>query len=78
MSAPCRDTALHNASSNGHTESVKALLENGAAANAKNGSGKTAFHVAKDRRAYIAAAEVRCACAIAMRSRAMQLAVQPA
>ncbi len=30
MSAPCRSTALHLASSNGHTESVKALLEKGA------------------------------------------------
>ncbi len=36
MSAPCRSTALHLASSNGHTESVKALLEKGADANAEN------------------------------------------
>ncbi len=34
--APCRDTALHRASSNGHTESVRALLEKGADVNAKN------------------------------------------
>jgi hypothetical protein len=36
MSAPCRDTALHLASRNGHTESVKALLETGATVNAEN------------------------------------------
>ncbi len=60
VSAPYRWTALHDASSNGHTESVKALLEKGAAVNSKDSSGKTAFHVAKDRRAYIAAVEVRC------------------
>ncbi len=36
MSAPCRNTALHLASLNGHTESVKALLEKGAAVNASN------------------------------------------
>jgi hypothetical protein len=30
VSAVCRDTALHLASCNGHTESVKALLEKGA------------------------------------------------
>ncbi len=36
VSAPCRETALHLASSNGHTESVKALLEKGAAVNAAN------------------------------------------
>jgi hypothetical protein len=36
VSAPCRRTALHRASSNGHTESVKALLEKGAAVNAAN------------------------------------------
>ncbi len=42
MSAPCRDTALHLASCNGHTESVKALLEKGAAVNAE-GKDKCAF-----------------------------------
>jgi hypothetical protein len=78
VSAPCRWTALHLASSNGHTESAKALLEKGADVNTKNGSGKTAFQVAKDRRAFINAAEVRCVCAIAVRSRAMQRAVRPA
>jgi hypothetical protein len=36
VSAPCRETALHLASSNGHTESVKALLEKGADVNAEN------------------------------------------
>jgi hypothetical protein len=36
VSAPCRSTALHRASSNGHTESVKALLEKGADVNAEN------------------------------------------
>jgi hypothetical protein len=36
VSAPCRETALHLASSNGHTESVKALLEKGAAVNAED------------------------------------------
>jgi hypothetical protein len=75
VSAPCRNTALHLASKNGHTESVKALLEKGADVHAENGSGKTAFHVAKDRRAYIAAVGVRYLRAIAMRSRAMQQAV---
>ncbi len=65
VSAHCRDTALHLASCNGHTESVKALLEKGADVSAENGSGKTAFLVAKDRRAYIAAVEVRCVRAIA-------------
>ncbi len=39
---------------------MKALLENGADVNAQNGTAKTAFHVAKDRRAYIAAVEVCC------------------
>jgi hypothetical protein len=34
--APCRETALHRASFNGHTESVEALLEKGAAVNAEN------------------------------------------
>ncbi len=58
VSVPCRGTALHSASENGHTESVKALLAKGADVNAKNDRGKTAFHVAKDRRAYIAAVEV--------------------
>ena len=58
ISAHCRQTALHLASCNGHTESVKALLEKGADINAENSSRKTAFHVAKDRRAYIAAVEV--------------------
>ncbi len=72
---PFRETALHLASFNGHTESVKALLEKGADANAETGSGETAFLVAKDRRAYMAAVEVRCLRAIAMRSRAMQRAV---
>ncbi len=62
VSAPCRNTALHLASRSGHTESVKALLEKGAAVNAKNRHGETAFHVAKDGRAYVAAVEVRCVC----------------
>ncbi len=75
MSAPCSYTALHLASSNGHTESVRALLEKGAAVDAENRSGETAFHVAKDRRAYMAAVEVQCLRATAMRSRAMQQAV---
>ncbi len=78
VSAPCRETALHCASRSGHTESVKALLKKGADVNAENGSGKTAFHVAKDPRAYIAAVEVRCLRAIAVRSRAMQREVRPA
>ncbi len=42
VSAACRDTALHDASCNGHTESVKALLEKGAAVNAEN-KDKCAF-----------------------------------
>ncbi len=42
MSAPCRETALHLASRNGQTESVKALLEKGADVNAENNS-KCAF-----------------------------------
>ncbi len=42
LSAPCRDTALHDASSKGHTESVKALLEKGADVNAEN-KDKCAF-----------------------------------
>jgi hypothetical protein len=83
VSAPCRWTALHLASSNGHTESVKALLERGADVNAKTDGDwyysckfkKTAFQVAKDGRAYIAAVEVRCLRAIAVRGRAMQRAV---
>jgi hypothetical protein len=75
MSAPCRNTALHLASRNGHTETMKALLEKGADVDAENGSGETAFHVAKDRRAYMAAVEVRCLRATAMRGRAMQQAV---
>ena len=49
----------------GHTESVKALLEKRADVNAKNGSGKEPFRIAKDRLAYIAAVEVRCVRAIA-------------
>jgi hypothetical protein len=65
VSAPCRDTALHLASRNGRTESVKALLAKGADVKAENGHGETAFHVAKDRRAFIAAVEVRSVCAIA-------------
>ncbi len=65
VSAPCRDTALHDASRHGHTESVKALLEKGADVNAKNSSRKTAFQVAKDGRAYVAAVKVRCVRAIA-------------
>ena len=32
---PCRNTALHLASKNGHTDSVKALLTKGADVNAK-------------------------------------------
>ncbi len=36
VSAPCRRTALHDASSSGHTESVKALLEKGADVNAED------------------------------------------
>jgi hypothetical protein len=36
VSAHRRHTALHLASSNGHTESVKALLEKGAAVNAED------------------------------------------
>ncbi len=36
VSAPCRHTALYLASRSGHTESVKALLEKGAAVNAEN------------------------------------------
>ncbi len=42
VSAPCRNTALHLASSNGHTESVKALLEKGADVNAAS-NAKCAF-----------------------------------
>jgi hypothetical protein len=42
MSAPCRNTALHLASCNGHTESVTALLEKGAAVNAAD-DAKCAF-----------------------------------
>jgi hypothetical protein len=42
VSAPCRYTALHLASENGHTEIVKALLEKGAAVNAEN-NPKCAF-----------------------------------
>jgi hypothetical protein len=42
VSAPCRRTALHDASRHGHTESVKALLEKGAAVNAEN-NAKCAF-----------------------------------
>ena len=36
VSAPCRDTALHLASRNGHTETVKALLEMDADVDAEN------------------------------------------
>ena len=60
VSAPCRRTALHLASRNGDTESVTALLEKGADVNAKDFIGRTAFDLAKDRRAYIAALEVHC------------------
>ncbi len=42
VSAPCRRTALHDASSNGHTESVKALLKKGADVNAED-NAKCAF-----------------------------------
>jgi hypothetical protein len=42
VSAPCRRTALHRASSNGHTEIVTALLEKGADVNAEDNS-KCAF-----------------------------------
>jgi hypothetical protein len=42
VSVACRDTALHDASRHGHTESVKALLEKGAAVNAEN-NNKCAF-----------------------------------
>ncbi len=37
--ALCRKTALYLASENGHTASVKALLENGADVNATNSDG---------------------------------------
>jgi hypothetical protein len=74
VSAPCRETALHDASRHGHTESVKALLKKSADVNAENSSRKTAFHVAKDRRAYIAAVEVRCVHSSAVQSRATQRA----
>ncbi len=74
VSAPCRHTALHLASRNGDMESVTALLEKGADVDAESGSGKTAFHIAKDRRAYVAAVEVRCVLT-AVRSRAIQWAV---
>ena len=39
VSAACRNTALHLASENGHTESVKALLEKGADVNATTKAG---------------------------------------
>ena len=42
VSAPCRWTALHAASFIGHSESVKALLEKGAAVNAAD-DAKCAF-----------------------------------
>jgi hypothetical protein len=42
LSAPCRWTALHLASSNGHTESVKALLEKYAGVNVET-NAKCAF-----------------------------------
>jgi hypothetical protein len=35
-SAPCRNTALHDATENGHTECVKVLLEKGADVNAES------------------------------------------
>ena len=41
LSVPCRNTALHDASENGHTESVKALLEKGAGVNAMTKAGYT-------------------------------------
>ena len=41
VSAACRNTALHLASENGHTESVKALLEKGAGVNATTKAGYT-------------------------------------
>ncbi len=42
VSAPCRNSALHLASRDGHTESVKALLEKGADVNAEDNT-KCAF-----------------------------------
>jgi hypothetical protein len=42
VSAPRRNTALHLASSNGHTKSVTALLEKGADVNAED-KAKCAF-----------------------------------
>ncbi len=61
VSAPCRSTALHVASSNGHTEIVKALLEKGAAVNAAN-YAKCAFSllpVSHGRRRHTPAKAVR-------------------
>jgi hypothetical protein len=43
VSAPCSHTALHLASENGQTESVRALLENGADVNAADDYSKCAF-----------------------------------
>ena len=42
-------TALHYASSNGHTECVRSLCDRGAMTNAQHGYGSTALHWACDR-----------------------------
>jgi hypothetical protein len=58
ISAHCRDTALHLASWSGHTESVKALLEKGAAVNAED-NAKCAFACLDGRRLPAPAKAVR-------------------